>query len=223
MQIDSLNHSLALLCMATHPPTHPQLPRLQQLFNQGTHTDMVIRVRIGEQQQQQAPAAKRRRTEEAASAGASTAVDQYTDIPTHSLVLCARSPYFDKALGGDWAESEQRRVEVTVENEQELEDLKLLIKLSYSDSYTHDDGRLLPLETRLRLAARADGLKFVEAVDQIVESLPLELGFEDAQSCLDALPPVVEEHPGMAAARGTVLAVLVKGIEERVGKAEKAG
>jgi hypothetical protein len=46
-------------------------------------------------------------------------------------------------------------------DEQALEDLQLLIKLSYSDSYTHDDGQLLPLEMRLRLAVRAAGLEFV--------------------------------------------------------------
>ena len=119
---------------------------------------MVIRVRIGEQQ---GPAAKRKRMSEAAA----TATDAYTDIRAHAILLSASSPYFDKALSGEWAEAVERRIELEVMNEQELEDLQLLVKLSYSSSYTHDGDQLLPLETRLRLAMRADALEFVGAVD----------------------------------------------------------
>ena len=56
--------------------------------------------------------------------------DSYTDIKAHALVLCTLSPYFDKALSGEWTEATARRIELTVEDEQALEDLKLLIKLS---------------------------------------------------------------------------------------------
>ena len=84
----------------------------------------------------------------------------HTDIKAHSLVLRTLSPYVDGALSGDWTEAAERRIELTVADEQELEDLKLLIKLSYSDSYTHEGGQLLPIETRLRLAVRADALEF---------------------------------------------------------------
>jgi hypothetical protein len=181
-----------------HAHLHTQLAKLQQQFVEGKHTDVVIRVRI----RGDAAAAKRQRTEGPASAGASTAADQYTDIPTHSLVLCARSAYFEKSLSGDWAEAAERRIELTVENEQELEDLKLLIKLSYSASYTHDGGQRLPHETRLRLVVRADALEFVEAVDQIIESLkllPQEMGLEGAITCLTELPATLQTRPGMAA------------------------
>jgi hypothetical protein len=37
-------------------------------------------------------------------------------------------------------------------------------------------------------------------------------------TCLDDLPPALEEHPGMAAVRRRVVAVLATGIEERKGK-----
>jgi hypothetical protein len=154
-----------------------QLANLQRQFVEGKHTDIVIRIRVGEQQQ---PAAKRRRTtEEDEEEG-----DAYRDIQAHSLVLRTRSPYFDKSLDGEWAEAAARRVELTVPDQQAAEDLKLLIELSYLDSYVLDDGeQLLPLDTRVRLAVRADSLEFVEAVDQIVESLPLELDFEGAIKC----------------------------------------
>ena len=54
-----------------------------------------------------------------------------------------------------------------MEDEQAVEDLELRVALSYSTSFSHDGGQLLPLDTRLRLAARADSLEFVEAVDQV--------------------------------------------------------
>jgi hypothetical protein len=184
---------------------------------------MTIRVRIveqqqqGQQQEQPPPPAKRQRTQEQGDSGAT---DHYTDIPAHSLVLRAWSPYFDKCLSGDWAESAERRVEVTVENVQELEDLQLLIKLSYSDSYTHDDdGALLAFDTRVRLGVRADALEFVDALTQLVESLPQ--GFEGAMTCLDDLPPALEAHPGMSAVRRRAVDVVTKGIEERKGKEEE--
>ena len=46
------------------------------------------------------------------------------------MVLCARSAYFEKSLTGDWAETAERCVELSVADEQELEDVKLLIKFS---------------------------------------------------------------------------------------------
>ena len=137
-------------------------------------------------------------------------------------MLSASSPYFEKALSGDWTEAVERRVELTVPDEQALEDLKLPIKLSYSDSYTHNNGKLLPLETRLRLAVRADALEFVEALQESVSSLLKGLDFKAAQTVLDDLPPVVEVHQGMAAIRRDVVALLAKGIEEREDKEEEA-
>ena len=76
------------------------------------------------------------------------------------------------------------------------------------------------MATRLRLAERANDLEFVEAVDQIVESLPLELGFETALTLMDGLPPVVEAHPSMVAVRRQVASVLVQGIKKRLGEEE---
>jgi hypothetical protein len=106
-------------------------------------------------------------------------------------------------LGGDWAGSEQRCMEVSVPNEQTVEDMRLPIKLSYSDSYAHDEGRLLLLDTRLRLGVLADGFEFAEALEQVVKSLALE------------------NHPGMAAVRRKAVGLLTKGIKERVGEEDE--
>ena len=194
------------------PHLHTQASKLQQQYEQGRLTDVVIRVRVvagGEEP----PAAKRKRMSKAAAAA-----DAYTDIKAHALVLCTLSPYFDKALSGDWAEAAERRVELEVEDEQELADLRLLINLSYSDSYSHDNGQLLPIDTRLRLATRADALEFVGAVDQIVASLPEGLDFEGAMACMGGLPPAVEAHLGIALARTRMAAALALGIGQLEGK-----
>lgn len=42
-------------------------------------------------------------------------------------------------------------VELTLVNEQSVEDLKLLIKVSYGPNYIEDDGVLIDIATRLRL------------------------------------------------------------------------
>ena len=93
-------------------------------------------------------------------------------------------------------------------DEQELEDLKLLIKLCYSDSHAHDAGALLPIDTRLQLAVRVDALEVVGAVNQLVASLSLGLNFEQALTCLEALPPAVEQHAGISGVRDRAAQVL---------------
>ena len=74
---------------------------------------MVIRVRIAneqqqqqqqQEQQQQQPPVKRSRTAKGKNA------DRFTDIAAHANVLCSHSLYFEKCMGGDWAESAGRRV-----------------------------------------------------------------------------------------------------------------
>lgn len=123
-----------------------------------------------------------------------------TDIKAHSMVLRTTSPYFEACLRGEWTEATERRVELEVENEDGLEELKLLIKLSYTNSYTHDElGELLPISTRLGLAMWADALEFVGALDQLVASLPEGLDVEGAHKCMKRLPATVGAHAGMGA------------------------
>lgn len=174
---------------------------------------MVIRVRILDEQQEQGSAIKRRRDENGAMG---RAADLFTDIAAHANVLCSQSPYFDRCLGGDWAESVEGRVDVTVPNEQAAEDFRTLIKLCYSDSFAYDKDQLLPWGTRMRLGVLADAYEFVDALQQLVESLPVNLDFQAAFYCLDDLPAPFENHPSMAAVRRQVVAVLVNGIKDRL-------
>ena len=158
-----------------------------------------------------------------AAAAAAAAADVHTDIKAHSLVLRTLSPYVDGALSGEWAEAAERLIELTVDSEQELDDLRLLIKRCYTDSYAFDDGKLLPFDTRVRLAVRADALEFVGAVNQLVESLSLGLDFEQAVACLETLPPAVEQHAGISAVRNRAVQVLNNHLGPVVGMFEEAG
>lgn len=135
--------------------------------------------------------------------------------PTHSAVLCSRSEYFNACLSGAWAEAAERRVEVTVEDEQAVEDLRLLVKLSYTYSYASLDRRLLPLDQRLRLALLVDRFAFEGAVAQVVESLPEKLDLEGTVALLQNLPPQLEQHPAMAESMAKIIAALPQLIEKR--------
>lgn len=185
------------------------LASMQEQISRGKHTDMVIRVRVrGHDDTADATAPKRRRTSQVGAG-----IDAYTDIPALSAILCVRSEYFEKALSGDWVESKERRVELVVHDEQELEDLKLLLKLSCTPDYTRDGGKLLPFDVRVRMAVVADSFVFAEAVDQIIASLPLDADFEHAVAFVDGrLLPTLEHHPGIAKARKGMYGALTRGI-----------
>ena len=161
------------------------------------------------------PAKRQRRTREEDDETVAADDGNYTDIKVHAGIVSARSAYFDRALSGEWAEAAERRVELTLEDEQELEDLKLLIKLAYTDSYTRDGGKLLSFDTRLWLIARANALEFVEAMDELVGSLLEGLTFLRAMTCLEGLPPAVEQHARFPEVRSKALKLLVKGIERK--------
>ena len=187
------------------------LARLQEQISGGKYTDLVIRVRIreaGEVTSNTAP--KRRRT----GKGGAGVDDNYTDIRALTAILCVRSEYFEKALSGEWVEARERRVELVVHDAQELEDLKLLLKLSCMPDYTCDDGKRLPFATRVRMAVLADSFMFAEAVDQIIESLPLDADFDNAVAFVEGrLLPTLEHHPGVAEARKGMVDTLIQGIE----------
>lgn len=75
-----------------------------------------------------------------------------TDVWCHANVLCACSPYFEAALSGGWNEAQTKTIEVALQNEQAVQDMKMLIKLCYFDSYIRDAGELLDRDMRIRLA-----------------------------------------------------------------------
>jgi hypothetical protein len=95
-----------------------------------------------------------------------------TDIICHAVVLCARSSYFEAALSGEWNEAQTKTVEVELENEQAVQDMKLLIKLCYSGSYTKEDGEeLLDRSTRMRLAFLGNAFEMEDCVAECLASL----------------------------------------------------
>lgn len=91
------------------------------------------------------------------------------DIPCHSWILI-NSSYFAASLDGAFIESQKKMVEVELADEQAVSDLKLLFKLSYTDSYMRDGDVLLDVHTRMRLAFLANALEFRECVDEVLSS-----------------------------------------------------
>lgn len=73
-----------------------------------------------------------------------------TDISCHAVFLCARSPYFESCLGGEWNEAQTKTVEISLENNQAVHDMKLLLELCYGGSYIYDGEELLDASTRIR-------------------------------------------------------------------------
>lgn len=158
--------------------------------------------------ERQARPAKRRRLSQDSSTDGDDE-DGYTEeVEAYSGVLSACSTYSARALSGQLTQTTTRRVELTVGNKQELEDFKLLLKLSYSDRYTHDGDQLLPTDTRLRMAALADALEFKEAVDQ----LWVPLSFAQAVRYINnTSPELLLAHPDTT--RERLVVELVKDIE----------
>jgi hypothetical protein len=143
--------------------TSQWLKKMRQQFLDGTLCDMIIRVTL----------------------------DQPTslhtvDIPCHPLVLCTRSDYFDRALRSGFKEKETKVICITRQDEEDLLHFKLLLELSYSSSYTHDDeGVELDKDTRLRLALVANEFEFEECMNQCVASLREVLGLEEQIMCVE--------------------------------------
>lgn len=95
------------------------------------------------------------------------------DLPCHAVVLSTRSDYFDRALRGGWKETETKVISINREDDNEaVMYFKLLIELSYCDSYIHDeDGDLLDREARVELAKIANEFEFGNCIEQCITSL----------------------------------------------------
>lgn len=77
-------------------------------------------------------------------------------------------------------------MEIVLADDQAVEDLRLLIKLSCGLSYVQDTD-VLSQSTRLRLASLAKSFEFVDCVQECLQSLSEEeLKLEDAFGLLDA-------------------------------------
>jgi ribosomal protein L21E len=90
---------------------------LSKHFEEGRFTDCTIRVRIKDGRP-----AKRLRSEKGDVTGVeSNATEDEEDdvrvIKAHAVILASRSAYFERAMGGEWRESQDRSFEVEVADE----------------------------------------------------------------------------------------------------------
>lgn len=99
---------------------------------------------------------------------------------------------------GEWAESQTKTVEVTLESEQAVEDLKLLIKLCYSGSYTKEGGGLLDRSTRMRLAFLGNAREMQDCVSECLGSLADDLTPANVLTGLDDVSEELRGHEMMA-------------------------
>jgi len=188
------------------------LSTIQQHFIEGRNCDVVVRVSIEQ------PSAKRMRADDgiATRNGASRWQKQCTvDIPCPSMILTARSGYFNAALNGVNVENQQKTVEVALADAQAVEDLKLLVKLSCGLSYVEDSGVRLPMSTRLRLAFLGNAFEFVECVQECLQSLSEEeLTLEGAFTLLDEMPEELWEHEEAMAIRSKIITVFKEEVDK---------
>jgi hypothetical protein len=92
-------------------------------FEEGRFTDCTIRVKIREASDATVSdrPAKRIKSEGGETPGVGRKDDEINGvhvIKAHALVLASRSAYFERAMGGEWRESQDRSFEVVVADEQ---------------------------------------------------------------------------------------------------------
>jgi hypothetical protein len=96
---------------------------LSKHFEEGRFTDCTIRVKIGDapaDDVDSGPPAKRLRSGKSQVTKTHGPADQNRDvrvIKAHALILASRSAYFERAMGGEWRESQDRSFEVNVTDE----------------------------------------------------------------------------------------------------------
>ena len=132
-----------------------------------------------------------------------------TDILCHAVVLCARSPYFESSLSGEWNEAQTKTVEIVLENDQAVQDMKLLIKLCYSGSYTKEGGEgLIDRSTRMRLAFLGNAFEMEDCVSECLASLADDLAPSNVLTILDDVPEELRGHETMKGVTAKVIEVL---------------
>jgi len=180
------------------------LAKLQEQYEQGTFCDVRVRcVVLPDPKSREQGAALRQEQQ-----------NDTTDILCHAVVLCARSPYFASSLSGEWNEAQTKAVEVVLEDDQAVQDMKLLIKQCYSGSYIQDEEELLDLRTRMRLAFLGNAFEMQECVWECLESLKEGLTLTDAVTVLQEVPEELRGHEAMACVTEKVVAILSKALNE---------
>jgi hypothetical protein len=119
-------------------------------------------------------------------------------------------------LSGDYVEGQTKAVEISLEDKETVDDLKLLLKQCYGASYLVDEetGQRLDNTTCLRLVHLANAFEFHDCLKECLESLGNGLGFEEAFTILDELPDELEVHEGMKKLKLKVIGVLAAGAQQ---------
>jgi hypothetical protein len=188
------------------------LAKLQEQYEQGKFTDVCVRcVVLPEQQQQEVEEEEEEEDdedEEYDEEDDAHDVENENGGRTTTDIFCAYSPYFASSLSGEWNEAQTQTVEVVLENEQAVQDMKLLIKLYYSVSYIRDGGELLGRSTRMRLAFLGNAFEMHECVSECLGSLTEDLTPANVLSALDEVPEELCGHEAMPIVTAKVVALL---------------
>lgn len=212
----SMSSSSSASASLTSVPTS-FLQTLQQEFIEGNFCDCIIRVTIppsdaadeedgDDEEEEQGPVAKKARK----------AKPEPIDIPCHRVVLSSRSPYFRSAWACQYEEAKKKIVAIVLEDNQMVQDLRLLLKLNYTDSYVKDDeGVLLEKDTRLRLALLGYAFEFRDCVEEYIASLGEGLTMEDAMTLSDNIPEELHANNSVKnVLNAKIIEALTKGITE---------
>jgi len=105
-------------------------------------------------------------------------------------------------------------VEILLENEQAVKDMKLLLKLCYSGSYIKDGDELLDRSTRIRLAFWGNAFEMEECVRECLEFLVENMTSTDALTILDDVPRELHGHKAMKSVTAKVVDVLADKIDK---------
>jgi hypothetical protein len=217
------------------PPNVIDPHALSKHFEEGRFTDCTIRVMMSDDRPAKRAKTGRRKGPEA-NVNAAEAGDVRV-IHAHALVLASRSAYFERAMGGEWRESQDRSFEVEVSDEtgETLFAFPMLLYLSPSLSQSHRDIRcpcccLLPeYVTFHRLIKLCYGTTFIKEGDRDldVSELVRLIHMANAFECMDAVKECAtalnsRDLDWEGAVQCLELTDMLKGVEGMGGLAKKA-
>jgi hypothetical protein len=197
---------------------------LYKHFEEGRFTDCTIRVMMSDDRPAKR-AKKGRRKGPGTNVNAADAGDVRV-IKAHALVLASRSAYFERAMGGEWRESQDRSFKVEVADEEgkmlpstcpidaicncqgslrhvlyqytEYVTFRRLIKLCYGTTFIKEGDRDLDVSELVRLIYMANAFECMDAVKECATALVNgDLDLEGAVQCLE-LTDVLNDVEGMA-------------------------
>lgn len=114
----------------------------------------------------------------------------------HGAVLASRSPYFLRALTS-FRESTDKTIVLRLKDEEAVQDMKLLLKLTYTASYVKDNGRPLDKLQLLRLLRLADANEMTDCVVECAVALCPVADYDEAVQICQAIPDSVLSHRGL--------------------------